>query len=139
MGDHMLWDSDSSERKEATHLPHSHPLILHSKKKKKNQCNCCGCCGLLLFPRCSSRARLPPASSAPAECSPGRSLVCRLRFFCRYLRFLSQSSRNKSALGVCTGSNTGSSYALSFLQGPTLGLSENPSGSWKGACGHMAL
>lgn len=31
----MLWDSDSSERKEATHLPHSHPLILHSKKKKK--------------------------------------------------------------------------------------------------------
>lgn len=52
--------------------------------------------------------------------------------------FSSTSSRNKSALGVCTGYKISLSYCLSFLQGFTLDFSENPSCFWKGACSHRA-
>lgn len=59
-------------------------------------------------------------------------------FFLQMCAFFSRSSRNKSALRVCTGYNRILSYCLSFLQGSPLGFSENPSCFWKGACGQRA-
>lgn len=64
--------------------------------------------------------------------------LCRLRFFCRCVRFSSRGPRNKSALGVGTGYNLSLSYCLPFLQGSTFDFHENPSCFWKGACSQKA-